>query len=87
MDYGTCLVTNEGELYRLVRMNRSMAGVVSDLLKKFLQEEERKLQKLAEASLLDSSLHQSAVMQLGRVSLFRDFVLQLDRCLGEQNDV
>lgn len=74
------------KLRNLLLVNQSFSRRVKEIVDDYLQEEERKLAQVAERALLDSELHHSAVMQLGRVQLLRDVSIRLTLILGEQND-
>lgn len=62
-----------------LKRNTAMYAQLVSLLDDVVNEESTKLHKLCEQSLLDSSLRDTAVMQLGKVEFLRSIQIYLQR--------
>ena len=77
---------NIADLRKFLTRDRMVTTQLLELLEPYLDEETSKLYNAAERSLLDPSLRDAAIMQLGRVDVLREFERFLHMILKEQTD-
>lgn len=80
-----CPMVNKSEFEKFILQNKSFSAHILELLEVRLAEEEEQLRKAAEKALLESTMHDSALLCLGRVSLLRETVSNLQYLLKEQS--
>lgn len=74
---------NKKDITAFLAMNKPFAAYLHSYVVDLLQDEEQKLKTAAETALLDSSVRDSAICQLGRVSLLREADIFLTKAIGE----